>query len=547
MPPLVFVVAKPVGLHDAAQERTIRCRLRAHEGALRVRPHVEKVEGRTHVEGLAIAGQRQVHCASAAVAAALGDVAQVKEFGLWNVGVESGFRALVFKIGAPLDEVVDGALRAIAVVDEEIETGRPGRTLGPRQGSRGFAAEHDLRHAIAAHGGTDEIVGPRVFRILQNSPIDGRQAHQRSGVRGSGRRRAHRQEGHCQRAHREGVDQSLHHGAHSRGWVRNNEPRDLSMEKPMGIISSRAAAALLCGFAVLLVVAPGRAAAPEDLPAGAQARSLSGQALYAAQPSKATLEKLAAARRAYEADPESAEAIIWYGRRTAYAGDYRRAIEIFSEGIDRFPLDPRFYRHRGHRYISTRQFERAIDDFLRASVLMRGLDLQVEPDGLPNAQNIPLTTTQGNVWYHLGLAAYLRQDWPLALAAFRNGYRLGGNDDNLVSTGHWIYMILRRMGREEEAAEALADIQADMNIIENTSYHRLCLLYRGELEVDALLEAGADDPSNAAVAYGVANYFYYNGDRARSDEFLKRIVNGSAWSAFGYIAAEADLADPDRS
>ncbi|MEE4107819.1 MAG: hypothetical protein V2I24_00635, partial [Halieaceae bacterium] len=277
-----------------------------------------------------------------------------------------------------------------------------------------------------------------------------------------------------------------------------------------------------------------------------QAYSLDGEPLYAATPGEDTLNKLEAARDDYRADPDSADNIIWLGRRTAYAGNYRRAIEIFGEGIDKFPMDPRFYRHRGHRYLSTRQFDAAIQDFLRAAVLMEGMPPRTEPDGLPNAQNIPLTTTQGNVWYHLGLAYYLKQDWPLALAAFRNGYRLGGNDDNLVSTGHWIYMILRRMGDDEAAAVALDEISADMTIIENTSYHQLCLLYKGELKVESLIGADGDDPSNAAVAYGVANWFYYNGDKARSDALLERIVSGSSWSSFGYVAAEADLANKDR-
>lgn len=304
----------------------------------------------------------------------------------------------------------------------------------------------------------------------------------------------------------------------------------------------------LLSYLFVALLLPGAALAADDTVPAAQpqARSLGGEPLFAATPDADTQRKLEAARRNYEADPDSADNIIWYGRRSAYAGDYRRAIELFSEGIDRFPLDPRFYRHRGHRYISTRRFDLAIDDFLRAVVLMQGMAPQTEPDGLPNAQNIPLTTTQGNVWYHLGLAYYLKHDWPLALAAFRNGYRLGNNDDNLVSTGHWIYMILRRMGEESAAAEALADISADMNIIENTSYHQLCLLYRGELPIEGLMDAHGDDPGNAAVAYGLANWFYYNGDRARSDALLERIVSGSSWSAFGYIAAEADLADAQR-
>ena len=283
-----------------------------------------------------------------------------------------------------------------------------------------------------------------------------------------------------------------------------------------------------------------------DVPAGAQALSLEGEALYAADPGAGTVANLDVARAVYEADPNDADNIIWFGRRSAYAGDYRRAIEIFSGGAEKFPEDPRFYRHRGHRYISIREFEPAIADFERAVELMQGLAVTVEPDGLPNAQNIPLTTTQGNVWYHLGLAYYLQQDWPRALSAFRNGYNMGGYDDNLVSTGHWIYMILRRMGSDAEAAVALNEISADMNIIENMSYHQLCLLYKGELEIEDMMAANGDDPSNAALAYGIANYFYYNGDKQRSDELLERIVSGSSWSAFGFIAAESDLANPQR-
>ncbi|MEC8356606.1 MAG: hypothetical protein VXZ91_04250 [Pseudomonadota bacterium] len=55
-----------------------------------------------------------------------------------------------------------------------------------------------------------------------------------------------------------------------------------------------------------------------------------------------------------------------------------------------------------------------------------------------------------------------------------------------------------------------------------------------------------NDPSNAAVGYGVANYVHYNGDRQGADDLLRRLVSGSSWSAFGFIAAEADPANPNR-
>jgi len=130
-----------------------------------------------------------------------------------------------------------------------------------------------------------------------------------------------------------------------------------------------------------------------EVPAGAQALTLSGKPLYSAAPSQAVLDNLAAAKKTWAAGPDDADNIIWYGRRTAYTGDFRSAIEIFSEGIEKFPDDDRMYRHRGHRYISIREFDRAIADLEKASKLIEGRENETEPDGAPNAQNIPMMTT----------------------------------------------------------------------------------------------------------------------------------------------------------
>ena len=286
--------------------------------------------------------------------------------------------------------------------------------------------------------------------------------------------------------------------------------------------------------------------ASENSDKAVQGYSLTGQALISGPASEGALENLASARADFEAHPDNIDAIIWYGRRIAYTGDYLSAIDVFSQGIALHPTDARLFRHRGHRYISIREFDKAIEDFETAAALIQGQENSIEPDGLPNPQNIPLTTTHGNIWYHLGLAYYLKQDWPNALTAFQNGYNIGGNDDNLVSTGHWIYMIHRRMGNEAAATASLSGISRDMTIVENMSYHELCLLYRGEISIDQMMAANGDDPSNAAVAYGIANYYYYNGEREKSDALLNSIVQGSSWASFGYIAAEADLANPNR-
>lgn len=282
-----------------------------------------------------------------------------------------------------------------------------------------------------------------------------------------------------------------------------------------------------------------------DVPAEAQAVTLSGKPLYPPAPSQKTLEQLAEARKHYETNPTNADNIIWYGRRTAYAGDYRGAIEIYTEGIGKFPDDDRMYRHRGHRYISIREFDRAIADLEKAAELIEGRENEMEPDGLPNEFNIPVSSRHGNIWYHLGLAYYLKHDWENALRAFKNGFDAGQNDDNRVSTTHWLYMIKRRMGDGEGAAKFLKVITPDMNVIENHAYFKLCLFYKGEISIEELIGDGEDTPSGASAAYGLANWYYYNGDLENAREHLEALVNTESWAAFGFIAAEADLASPE--
>lgn len=289
-----------------------------------------------------------------------------------------------------------------------------------------------------------------------------------------------------------------------------------------------------------------RMAAPGPGTAAPEAVSLLGQPLHSPALAPETSERLerdlAQARAAYEAAPDDADALIWLGRRTAYLGRYREAIEIFTEGVHKHPGDARMYRHRGHRYITVRELDRAVADFERAAELIRGRPDEVEPDGMPNRFNIPTSTLHSNVWYHLGLAHYLRGDFDRALSAYREAMQVSNNDDMLVATSDWLYMTLRRLGRDEEAARVLDRIQPEMNILENHAYHRRLLMYKELLPPESLLDAASDDPVEIATqGYGVGNWYLYNGDEARAREIFRRVLEATNWAAFGYIAAEAEL------
>jgi hypothetical protein len=105
-------------------------------------------------------------------------------------------------------------------------------------------------------------------------------------------------------------------------------------------------------------------------------------------------------------------------------------------------------------------------------------------------------------------------------------------------------MILRRLERDEEAEQVLGPITPEMEIIENQAYHKLLLFYKGELSEAGL--TGSDQPSstpsNVGIAYGLGNWYLYNGNVHRAKEIFSQITESqSGWGGFGYIAAEADL------
>ncbi len=290
---------------------------------------------------------------------------------------------------------------------------------------------------------------------------------------------------------------------------------------------------------------------PAPVPATAgtpEATSLSGRALFAppipADRRRALEDNLVAAMAAFAKNPDDADAIIWLARRLGYLGRYREAIAVLTRGIEKHPEDIRLYRHRGHRYITVRELDRAVADLSRAAALIVAGNVpdQVEPDGDPNALNVPTSTSHFNVYYHLGLAHYLQGAFEPALAAYRECLKYStGSDDRLVATADWLYMTLRRLGLSDEAARVLQPITADLKVIENHAYWHRLLFYKGEKTAAELLGPRSDAVELATYGYGVGNWYLYNGEEDKAREVFARVVAGEMWPAFGFIAAEAEL------
>jgi dipeptidyl aminopeptidase/acylaminoacyl peptidase/tetratricopeptide (TPR) repeat protein len=273
--------------------------------------------------------------------------------------------------------------------------------------------------------------------------------------------------------------------------------------------------------------------------------SLLGRPLYAVEPAPAarqTLEgDLAKATADFLKDPDGAEAILWLGRRQAYLGHFREAVATYSRGVARYPADARFLRHRGHRYVTLRNFDAAIADLEKAARLLVGKGDQ--PDTGSDPKTPASTTLKYAIYYHLGLAHYLKGDFAGAEKAYRSCLEAArGNDDAVAGASDWLYMTLRRLGRGEEAAKVLEPIRADMKVTDDAVYLNRLLMYKGVYAPEDLLRAGGDDLTRATYGYAVANWYLLSGRKDDARALFERVVAGPQWAAFGHIASEAELA-----
>ena len=284
-----------------------------------------------------------------------------------------------------------------------------------------------------------------------------------------------------------------------------------------------------------------------------ECHSLLGESLVAMPMSpeqrREKLALLAEAEADLARDPSSEAAAIWVGRRLAYLVRYRDAIDAYSRALLQHPDSHRLLRHRGHRWITLREFARAEADLAQAWRLAQSHADEIEPDGLPTPGVPPRSTDHGNILYHLALAKYLQGDFAGAARVWSLALDAATNDDTRVACAYWLYLSAQRAGEGDAAARALASVRSSgeggMDVRENATYWNLCLVLKGTIDPSTL--AAADGPlglgvDKATLEYGLSMADLLHGDAEAARARWEKIVSETDWPAFGHIAAEAELA-----
>lgn len=225
-----------------------------------------------------------------------------------------------------------------------------------------------------------------------------------------------------------------------------------------------------------------------------------------------------------EKNPHDPENWVKLGRAYRRQQMHREAIAAYSRGLFYEPFYGLFYRHRAHAYLNTSRWEEAIADWTMATRLI--------PENW-------------DVWYHLGATCFIAGDYETAAKAYVRTLELTENLQQLVAVSDWYWMTLKRLGKDAEA-EALLDKIPDEISEEDEKgggkeYHKRLMLYKGKFTPEEFeKDMGGQDIAIITAGYGLANYYYVNGDEANGNRIVELILKeGEAryWSAFGYQAS----------
>jgi tetratricopeptide (TPR) repeat protein len=245
-------------------------------------------------------------------------------------------------------------------------------------------------------------------------------------------------------------------------------------------------------------------------------------------------ENVIKARKSLAADPTSVERVLQLSKAEAARRQYQEAVAACTKGLALAPNNADLYLERGHRELGLREFKAAMSDLDQAT--------RLAPEML-------------DAHYHLGLAHYFSGEFDQAAASFDRARSLAKNNDSLIDCSNWLYVSLRRAGKEQEAAQVLTRITPDVKNTEPHLYFYLRLLhfYQGQITEQAVLPPPPAGPADLegelafdTVSYGVGNWHLYHHDRSQAVSLFRSVVKGEAWNAWGFIGSELELVRGDN-
>ncbi len=220
--------------------------------------------------------------------------------------------------------------------------------------------------------------------------------------------------------------------------------------------------------------------------------------------------------------PSPADAALAKCRELAAVSHHQEAIAACSESLRLRPDNPEALRDRGHYHLNLGQIAPALADLTRAA---------------------QLTNTDRGVYYHLGLAYYLKGDFGRAANAYQSCLTNSKAPDTIECSA-WLYPSLVRAGRKQEAAKLLDSVHPDPAITGHPSWYldRLLLFKGAKTEEQVAANLNAEGGlSLSSIGYSLGLWHLLNGRKQQAREYFEKAIASNFTPAWGYRCSEAEL------
>jgi Flp pilus assembly protein TadD len=231
---------------------------------------------------------------------------------------------------------------------------------------------------------------------------------------------------------------------------------------------------------------------------------------------------LAAFERAISLDPKNAAFHLQKCRTLAALRRHSEAIPACTESLRLSPNNSEALRDRGHYYLNLGKVDLGMADLEKAESLVK--DDRV-------------------IYYHLGLAHYLKGDFAAAAKAYEGCLANSGDDATKIECSAWLYPSLRRAGREADAKKLLDSIQVTSLPGHPGNYLDRILLFKGLKTEDEVAKTMPfeDGLSESTVGYSIGLWHLLSGRRDRARAYFEKAVATNYTISWGYRASEAEL------
>jgi tetratricopeptide (TPR) repeat protein len=231
---------------------------------------------------------------------------------------------------------------------------------------------------------------------------------------------------------------------------------------------------------------------------------------------------LAAFERAIALDPKNADSYLQKCRALAGLRRHAEAIPACTESLRLKPNNAEALRDRGHYHLNLGEIDLGLADLKKAESLKKD---------------------DRGIYYHLGMAYYLKGDFAHAAKAYEGCLANAKDDASKVECSAWLYPSLRRSGRKADAQKLLDGIQVTSLPGHPGNYLDRILLFKGMKTEDEVAKTMSAEGglSESTVGYSIGLWHLLSGRQARAREYFEKALASKYTVAWGYRASEKEL------